>query len=557
MVTLLFDGWEDKLRRSLYGTVGTGMDECPSLISLDNMSGYRGSADKYMETIVGGLEKMEMADAKNVIALTTDNPSVMQSFRRKFQARFPWVLVFACFLHGLNTIIGKIVAFPGIKKIITATATIVTFFNSSHYWGGQLEEEAKAFKVGRSLKSRTESRWYSLILQALSAVSHKHPLIRVCTRPDAQKRTNGFAPITPAVIKLVMDTDYWAKLDQLIRICKPLVDAIDCMLELIRCARHMASFEGATEDDLAFTDHARSTFSHEFHAMNTDIHTLALFLHPRCRKLAISQVAKAKSFEQLCQTALVIAQSWGWDSQRAGRLLEDLKLYNACKAPFSGSSKDARTWWESLPVSGDDRPLKTLAIVLFSVVPHAAEVERLFSGLSGVQGVKRCNLSVPTFEILGKLRSNYSYYIYLQDRAKNKSTHRKHGHMHTRTEPGLDTNLANDLLSNFTWTPPLIVENVSDDLDMRGIEEMSEDEINAAFDNWDKDLAAERATRAALPIAKMPVDVGLVYDYTELDRIDADEVTTVFDDEVTIHVGGTADVWDPLTLLTSKGITST
>ncbi|KAJ6568055.1 hypothetical protein DFH09DRAFT_872183, partial [Mycena vulgaris] len=91
----------------------------------------------------------------------------------------------------------------------------------------------------------------------------------------------------------------------------------------------------------------------------------------------------------------------------AGRLLEDLQQYQACKGSFAGGTKDALTWWESLPISGDMRPLKTLVIVLFSVVPHAAEVEHLFSGLSGVQGVKRCNLSVPTFEILGKLRSNY------------------------------------------------------------------------------------------------------------------------------------------------------
>ncbi|KAJ6602664.1 hypothetical protein DFH09DRAFT_1125301, partial [Mycena vulgaris] len=92
MATLLFDGWEDMLRRSLYGTVGAGMDEYPSLISLDNMTGNRGSADQYLETITGGLKKMDIGDAKNVIALTTDNPTVMQSFRRKFQARFPWVL---------------------------------------------------------------------------------------------------------------------------------------------------------------------------------------------------------------------------------------------------------------------------------------------------------------------------------------------------------------------------------------------------------------------------------------------------------------------------------
>ncbi|KAJ7455724.1 hypothetical protein FB451DRAFT_1407561 [Mycena latifolia] len=233
------------------------------------MTGNRGSANQYMETIVGGLQKMDMADAKNVIALTMDSPKVMQPFRRKFQARFPWL--FACFLHGLNTIIGKISAHVQMLK---------------------------------------------------------------------KKKTNGFTPITTAVIKLVMDSDYWHSLDELICICKPFVDAIgnleaqdvtlaDCMLELIRCARHMAPFEVIPEDDLRFVDDERSTFSHEFHEMNTDIHALALFLHPLCRKIAISQVAKAKTFQGLYETVLTIARSWGWDSKRAGRLVEDLQQYMA------------------------------------------------------------------------------------------------------------------------------------------------------------------------------------------------------------------------------------
>ncbi|KAJ7733867.1 hypothetical protein DFH07DRAFT_780507 [Mycena maculata] len=92
-ITLLFDAWEDMLRRSLYGTVGAGVDAYPSLISLDDMTGNHGSADQYMSTITGALEKMDIGDAKNIIALTTDNPNVMQSFRRKFQAKFPWVLL--------------------------------------------------------------------------------------------------------------------------------------------------------------------------------------------------------------------------------------------------------------------------------------------------------------------------------------------------------------------------------------------------------------------------------------------------------------------------------
>ncbi|KAJ6566450.1 hypothetical protein B0H19DRAFT_1209599 [Mycena capillaripes] len=342
--TLLLDGYEDSLRRSLYGT-----------IILPEATG-------------------------------------MQSFRRKFQAAFPWVLTFAYFLPGLNTIIGNMVAHPAIKKMITASATIVTIFNGSHYWGGQLEEEAKATQ-----------------------------LMQICPRPDAQKKTNGFTPVSAAVIEWVMDTEYWNRVDQLIRV----FNLADCMLELICCARHMHSTEVAPEDDLGFLDHARTTFMHESYVMNTETHTVILFLHPRCRKLAVSQVAKSRSFQDMCKIALNIAQMWKWDAKRAGALLEDSQLYHACKGVFAGGTTDAKEWWEGLPISGEAHPLKTMAIILFSIVPHAAEVERLFSGLAGIQGVKRCNFTLPTFESLGNMRH--------------------HEHMHTRAEPGLETTLANEL----------------------------------------------------------------------------------------------------------------
>ncbi|KAG2040492.1 hypothetical protein BDR03DRAFT_915547 [Suillus americanus] len=48
-------------------------------------------------------------------------------------------------------------------------------------------------------------------------------------------------------------------------------------------------------------------------------------------------------------------------------------------------------------------PLKALTIIIHSIVPHAADVERYFSGLGGVQSVEHCNLSVQTFECLSKL----------------------------------------------------------------------------------------------------------------------------------------------------------
>jgi len=190
-LTLLIDGWEDKLRRSLYGSVASEVNQYPVVLSVEDVTGYRGSADRILETSQKALKTMELGDGRNFIACTTDNPTVMQSFRRKFQDKFFWVLVsvsrhlfcrsltcqlqiFACFLHGLNTIIGEIVAYPAMKKIVAKVTRIVSFFNNSHYWGGQLDAEAKKQNVHQRMKQNCDTRWYALILQALSVQSYRY-----------------------------------------------------------------------------------------------------------------------------------------------------------------------------------------------------------------------------------------------------------------------------------------------------------------------------------------------------------------------------------------------
>ena len=50
-LTLLFDGWEDKLKRSLYGTVAAGIGEFLTVLSLKELTGLCGTADTYLEII--------------------------------------------------------------------------------------------------------------------------------------------------------------------------------------------------------------------------------------------------------------------------------------------------------------------------------------------------------------------------------------------------------------------------------------------------------------------------------------------------------------------------
>ena len=363
---------------------------------------------------------------------------------------------------------------------------------------------------------------------------------------------------------VIRDSRYWALLEQLIKTCKPLVDAIgnlesreanlaDCMLELIRCARQMVRIELEPDDDVDFWVHAKAVFNHEFHNMNTSLHNLALFLHPMCRKLAISQAAKGRSFDNICKTALEVARQWHWDEARAKRLVEDMKQYYHCKGPFTGGLADATKWWEDLDISADQHPIKALAITILAIVPHAADVERLFSDLTGVQGVKRCNLTVPTFETLGKLRANYNYHLHQQARATGKSLRRRHAHMHTRNEIGINVDLVSDLETNFTWTPPLATSTQQTEVSLEGPEGITDDDIDTAFADLEKRSPDTSVLDPEIEGAE--IEAGKVYDFDEFARVENGVVPTRFEDDVRVVVPASGDTnWNIDSVLSANGI---
>ena len=101
------------------------------------------------------------------------------------------------------------------------------------------------------------------------------PLGRLCLHPDAQKGIGGLSPISQDIITLTLaNNNHWMKLNQIIKICKPIVDAIgniescDCnftdrMLELIQCAHHIRQVEFLEGEDVGFWAHAKSVFNTE------------------------------------------------------------------------------------------------------------------------------------------------------------------------------------------------------------------------------------------------------------------------------------------------------
>ena len=65
-------------------------------------------------------------------------------------------------------------------------------------------------------------------------------------------------------------------------------------------------------------------------------------------------------------------------------------------------------WWNSM-IDGRSS-LSRLAKIIFSITPHSASCERLFSALGWFFGKKRTNLSTETLESMAKIyRHNLNY----------------------------------------------------------------------------------------------------------------------------------------------------
>lgn len=389
------------------------------------------------------------------------------------------------------------------------------------------------------------------------------PLTQICTRDDAQRRVGGFSPVNADVVDTVLDRRFWDLLDQLVRSTKPIVDAIgnlesqqatlaDCMLELIRCAKTMTTLSLDAQDSVAFFYHVRQVFNRRFYAMDTEHHSLALFLHPLTRRLALSQAASGRSFETMLMVALKIVKQWRWSEQRAALLVEDMKAYHQCKGPFSSSQANALEWWESLTISSRDHPLKALAVILHSIVPHAAEVERLFSALGMVQTARRAGLDVNTFEALGKMRSYLSYKLKEKDKANGKDTHRRHGHMHTGVGKEVNVQLVDELESTFSYIPPLGPAQInSGDGELEGPESVSMEEFDDAFE-----AVIEEGGRLLEPAVGVGVLEGNIYDWEELERVERGIIPQNVDDEVQIVEGGSIGGWDVAELMGKRGFST-
>ncbi|KAF8491947.1 hypothetical protein JB92DRAFT_2752511, partial [Gautieria morchelliformis] len=204
-------------------------------------------------------------------------------------------------------------------------------------------------------------------------------------------------------------------------------------------------------------------------------------------------------------------------------------------------------------------PHLTLTLTLFAIMPHAADIEQLFSGLGGIQSVKRSRLTVQNFEMLGMLRNHYSYVLDKEQALAGQPTHQHKVHMHTRLNRDMNVELVAELDAQYTaaeysasserpitavdWTAPL-----------EGPESILLDEIEAGFEELERQGAGSSITEPD-PDGN-EVTAAEVYDLEALIGVDQCQAPQTHEEDIHMRQsrGGSASEWDPEAVMSAAGV---
>ncbi|KAF8515855.1 hypothetical protein JB92DRAFT_2716579 [Gautieria morchelliformis] len=203
--------------------------------------------------------------------------------------------------------------------------------------------------------------------------------------------------------------------------------------------------------------------------------------------------------------------------------------------------------------------IRSLALTLFAIVPHAADVKRLFSGLGGIQSVKRSRLTIQNFEMLGMLRNHYSYVLNKEQALAGQPAHRCKVHVHTRPNRVLNVELAAELDAQYTaaefsasaerpvtavdWTAPL-----------EGPESILLHEIEAGFDELERQGPGLSVIDPELDGNE--ITAAQVYDLETLNGVYQGRAPQAYEEDIHMHRSrdGAASEWDPEAVMSAAGV---
>jgi hypothetical protein len=296
------------------------------------------------------------------------------------------------------------------EAIVKANKTLVNYFSTAGFWREHLTTWRKENDIKHGLQTLCETRWYSMAKVCLGVQSHEIGF-RKCLELLRDPLVDT-PSIPQAVIKVVDDRDHFTANQTLVRLLKPVVDAIgnlersettlaDIWKELLNTYKNILQVDVYTRFE-PFKVHCLDVLHAQTKVYHEEIYVVAFFLHPAYRRVAVS---KKHSVEDMIQMILRVAKYWKFTRSDASLLRDAINCYYNSMYPFnSKTTQKPHDFWLTVPHTPDSDSLKKLAIGILGIVPHAAGVEGLFSMMSAIKTKSRNRLSPTTLKIMAQIK---------------------------------------------------------------------------------------------------------------------------------------------------------
>ncbi|CAB5164801.1 unnamed protein product [Rhizophagus irregularis] len=174
----------------------------------------------------------------------------------------------------------------------------------------------------------------------------------------------------------------------------------DCYLQLLKMAANVKSMP--IDDYKTLKNSCIRIFNRRFAEYDEDIYLLAFFLHPYYKGLGV----RNQQFDRIQKAALRLWKALGHKKASGLELHSQIRSYFDNAKPYDAQYSPEHDvpylWWNSI-IDGKFSSLSRFSKVIFSITPHSASCERLFSSLGWMFGKKRTNLSAQTIESMAKI----------------------------------------------------------------------------------------------------------------------------------------------------------
>jgi Protein of unknown function (DUF 659)/hAT family C-terminal dimerisation region len=403
-LTVLLDGWTDVSGNSIYAYIGQTREDV-FVLDICHLK-QRPSADNIRSQMFDVLTGLHIS-TKQILALTTDTPNVMEKLRRDVSNEHPNILSIKCGLHALNLAIQGALKHKSLLEIFKENQTIANFFKSSHYWLDRLREWMRENGVTKGLQTYTATRWYSAVQVALSVAGVEEGLM-VCLGESFVTQN----PLPQKVSRALQNPGHFSKTRALVKLLKPLTDAI-ARLERLSASLDqifisiITSYRQVQEAELeiglgvqSWKVAVLSAISSASKRFNHPVYFVALFLNPEWQAMAIS---RKYNVESITREVLILAKNFGFSKNQCIQLKSDIIDYIAL-VQVSGQWNDIDpwSWWNQ---QSKCQQLRLLALKVLSVRPHTAAVERLFSSLGLAKTKSRNRLNVEKMKMIAIIRT--------------------------------------------------------------------------------------------------------------------------------------------------------